>query len=56
MDTTAPQVMPTMTGTTVTLTVTDTGGSGLWRPGKAGNPIPAGIIKDNAVLYRVGPI
>ncbi len=45
-----------MTGTTVTLAVTDTGGSGLWKPGKAGNSLPADITKDNAVLYRVGPL
>lgn len=45
-----------MVGTTVTLAVTDAGGSRLWKPGKAGNILPAGISQDNAILYRVGPI
>jgi hypothetical protein len=40
----------------VTLTVTDIGGSGLWKPGKAGNVLPAGMSQNNAILYRIGPV
>jgi hypothetical protein len=53
VDTYAPRVVPTISGTTVTLTVTDAGGSGLWKPGKAGNALPGGMTVDNAILYRV---
>lgn len=55
VDTVPPKVTASISGTTVTLNVSDSsdGGSGLWKPN---NGIPAGVNKNTAtgaILYRV---
>ncbi len=54
IDSIAPKVVPSSNGTSVTLVLTDTGGSGLWKPLTSYTQNASAGIASGAVLYKTG--